>query len=100
MIVDDAADAFLERRATEIDKQSDGLAGQAKIGQQLFAMCRVQPFDRFDLHQQAVIDEQIDTKGRVEARPFEIYIDRHLPIDPISERNQFSGKHGLVYAFQ
>src|SRR3546814_20753661 len=74
MVVDDAADAFLERGTTEIDEKAHGLAGQAKIGQQLFAMSRVQPFDGFDLQQQTAIDQQIDTKGRVEARAFKMYI--------------------------
>src|SRR3546814_10982032 len=72
----------------------------AKIGQQLFAMSRVQPFDGFDLQQQTAIDQQIDTKGRVEARAFKMYIDRHLPIDPISTLDQLSSSDRLIDAFQ
>src|SRR3546814_9366105 len=72
MVVDDAADAFLERGTTEIDEKAHGLAGQAKIGQQLFAMSRVQPFDGFDFQQQTAIDQQIDTKGRSEEHTSEL----------------------------
>src|SRR3546814_18539072 len=83
MVVDDATDVFLERGAPEVDEKTDGLASKTKIGQQLLAMSRVQPFDGFDLHQQTAIDEQINTKSCIEARTFEMYIDRHLPIDQI-----------------
>src|SRR3546814_8204034 len=78
MVVDDATDVFLERGAPEVDEKTDGLASKTKIGQQLLAMSRVQPFDGFDLHQQTAIDEQINTKSCIEARTFEMYIDRHL----------------------
>jgi hypothetical protein len=100
MVVDDATDVFLERGAPEVDEKTDGLASKTKIGQQLLAMSRVQPFDGFDLHQQTAIDEQINTKSCIEARTFEMYIDRHLPIDPISKLDQLSGKDRLIDAFQ
>src|SRR3546814_5145031 len=99
MVVDDATDVFLERGAPEVDEKTDGLASKTKIGQQLLAMSRVQPFDGFDLHQQTAIDEQINTKSCIEARTFEMYIDRHLPIDPISKLDQLSGKDRLIDAF-
>src|SRR3546814_13016449 len=86
MVVDDATDVFLERGAPEVDEKTDGLASKTKIGQQLLAMSRVQPFDGFELHQQTAIDEQINTKSCIEARTFEMSIDRHLPIDPISKQ--------------
>src|SRR3546814_11481281 len=86
MVVDDAADAFLERGTTEIDEKAHGLAGQAKIGQQLFAMSRVQPFDGFDFQQQTAIDQQLDTKVRVEARAVKMYQVRHVPVDPINSQ--------------
>ena len=38
MIVDDAPDTLLERGAAEVDQQADRLAGEAQIGQELFAM--------------------------------------------------------------
>ncbi len=100
MIVDDATHTFLECSAAKIDKETNRLASKTKIGQQLFAMRRVQPFNRFNLHQQTVVDEQINTKSSIEARAFEIYIDRHLPIDAIAQRHQFSGKNGFIDAFQ
>ncbi|NJB87981.1 hypothetical protein GGR90_000133 [Sphingopyxis italica] len=100
MIVNNATDAFLERGAPEVDEKTNRLASQTKIGQQLLAMSRVQLFDRFDLHQQTAVHEQIDTKSRIEARTFEMYIDRHLPIDPISKLDQLSGKDRLIDAFQ
>ena len=33
MVVDDAANAFFERRAAEVDEQSDRLAGETQVGQ-------------------------------------------------------------------
>src|SRR3546814_13130035 len=63
-------------------------------------MSRVQPFDGFDLQQQTAIDQQIDTKGRVEARAFKMYIDRHLPIDPISTLDQLSSHDRIIDDFQ
>src|SRR3546814_17949067 len=91
MVVDDAADAFLERGTTEIDEKAHGLAGQAKIGQQLFAMSRVQPFDGFDFQQQTAIDQQIDTKGRVEARAFKIERKNGVEGKSVSVRENIGG---------
>ena len=96
MIVDDATHTFLECSAAKIDKKTNRLASKTKIGQQLFAMRRVQPFNRFNLHQQTVVDEQINTKSSIEARAFEIYIDRHLPIDLQAPSLQFLLQHDFV----
>src|SRR3546814_5390539 len=100
MVVDDAAHTFLECRTSEIDEQPHRLPRQAKVGQQLFAVGGVQFLDRFDLDQEAVIDEQINTQGRIEASPFEMYVDRLLSLDPIPEINPLAGKTRLIDAFE
>jgi len=100
MIVDDATDTFLEGGAAKVNEKTNGLACQAKISEQLFRMSRVQPFDGLNFDQKAMIDEQIDTKSCVETSPFKTYVDRHLPIDPISNLHQLSGKDSLIDTFQ
>ena len=96
MIIDDAPNPFLERSASEIDQKPHGLLGQAKVGQQLLCMRRMQLIDGLNLHQQPLINEQVYSKRAFEAGAFEFYIDRLLPIYDIAEFNKLPRKHHLI----
>jgi hypothetical protein len=60
----------------------------------------MEPLNRFDFYQHALVDEQINSKGRFKPGPFQFDIDRLLPINRISLSDQLPGEHGLVNGFQ
>ena len=59
--VDDALDAIPQVRNVEVDKQSKPVATQAEIREQLGRVNRQQFFDTFDLDDEAIFDNEIDS---------------------------------------
>jgi hypothetical protein len=94
VIVDEPADALLERLATEVDEQPDRLLGQSQIGQQLLCMHRTQLVDRFDLKDQSLVHQQIDTEGGSKTHSFEFDVYRTLSFHAISHRGELARQDG------
>jgi hypothetical protein len=91
VIVDHPLQPFLERRASEIDKQPNGLLGQTKVGLQLLHVRLAERIDALDFNQQSIVNYQIGSKCGAEKHSFEFDVDRSLPIDPISDLDELAG---------
>lgn len=55
---------------------------------------------RFDFKHQAIFNEQVDPKSPGQAKLLKLYVDRHLPVDLISQRNKLCGKNRFIDAFE
>ncbi len=100
MIVDDTTKPLLQRRSCKIDEQPNGLTGQAQICMKLLEVGLAKRFGAFDFDQQAVVDKQVNSECRRKSEPFELNVDRLLPIDCISHFRKLAGEYGLINAFQ
>ena len=78
-IVDGLMSWDLPRLAAEIQKQPNGLLHQSNVSQNLLRVDRAQAINRFDLYNQAIIDEQIDAERSGEMKSLKLYVDRNLP---------------------
>ena len=66
VFVNDALQSVFKERSSEVDEQPEGQIHQAKVGQKLFGMNRVDVFDRLQFYDQLTIDKQIQPKPLVE----------------------------------
>src|SRR5207302_7271914 len=57
-VVHDAAETLFESCRAEIDEETDVKIGEAEICEELFAMHRSKFLDRFNLHDDAILDEE------------------------------------------
>jgi hypothetical protein len=64
--VDDTGNTVLDQRRVEVDQQAKTLVGQPQIGQKLFSGNRRQDFDRFDLDDHPVLDNQVGPEPGVD----------------------------------
>src|SRR2546425_1663137 len=68
--VDEAFHAVHQPRHVEVDEQAHRTASQTQIGQDLCLMDVCQCSNRLDVDHHKVFDDQVDSIGRVEHRPF------------------------------
>src|SRR5437773_3029829 len=67
--IGDALNAVLDHVLAEIDKEAKSFIHQPQIGQDLFAVDRIERSDRFHLHDHKIIDDQIGAETFVEPDP-------------------------------
>jgi hypothetical protein len=64
----DSRDAVFDEHDVEIDEHAQTLVGQSQVRQQLFLVYRGESFDRFDLHDDLVLHNQIRPKPHLDPR--------------------------------
>src|SRR6476646_8704826 len=84
----------------EVDKEAESLIHQPQIGQDLFAVDRIERGDRFHLHDHEIIDYQVGAEALVE--PYSIPRDwnRYLSFHRAPMFTQFMRKQDFVYDFE
>jgi hypothetical protein len=98
--IGDALNAVFDQMLAEINKEAESLIHQPQIGQDLFAVARIERSDRFQLHDYEIIDNQIGAEAFVE--PDSIPCDRnnYPPFHGVAVFAQFMRKQDFVYHFE
>lgn len=100
MRIDDTSHPFLERLASEVQEQPDGLLEEPEVSEELLSVDREKMLDRLDLHHQSFIHQQVDAERGRKNLAVEADIHRMLSGDAIPRRRETSCKDCLVHAFQ
>lgn len=100
MVVDQTPDPLSQGQFTKIYQQSDRHMQQPQICQNLFCMNRMQFFDRFDLDNKLIFDQQIHARHFAKIDTVKNNVYRPLPINLISHHRQSTGQQRLIDAFQ
>ncbi len=98
--IGDTLNAVLDHVLAEIDKEAKSFIHQPQIGQDLFAVDRIERSDRFQLHDHEIIDDQIGAETFVEPDPIPRDRNRYLSFHGVAMFAQFMRKQDLVYDFE
>jgi hypothetical protein len=98
--IGDALNAVLDQMLAEINKEAKSFIHQPQIGQDLFAVDRIERSDRFQLHDHEIIDDQIGTETFVEPDPIPCDRNRYLSFHGVAMFAQFMRKQDFVYDFE
>ena len=74
--------AFLQRRGSKVDQESDGSLEKPKVREQLLRVYAGERFGRLELDHDLVLDEQIYLERIFEPHSIEIERNRFLALDP------------------
>jgi len=98
--IGDALNAVHDQVFAEVDKEAKSFIHQPQIGQDLFAVNRIERGDRFHLHDHEIIDDQVSAKAFVE--PDSIPCDRnnYLPFHGVAVFPKFMRKQDFVNDFE
>ncbi|HUF68615.1 MAG TPA: hypothetical protein VMM79_08140, partial [Longimicrobiales bacterium] len=89
MVQDDSAESIAEELHIEVEQQTDVVAGQFQVCQNLRDVDGVEPIDRFQLDYYAAFDKQIDPIAAVELRSLVNDGNRHLTLDGDTHTDEF-----------
>ena len=98
--IGDALNPVLDQVFAEIDEEAKSLVHEAQIGQDLFAVDRIERSDRFHLHYHEIIDDQISAETFVEPDPIPRDRNRYLSFHGVAMFAQFMRKQDFVYDFE
>ena len=98
--IGDALNPVLDQVFAEIDKEAKSLVHEAQIGQDLFAVDRIERSDRFHLHYHEIIDDQISAETFVEPDPIPRDRNRYLSFHRVALFAQFVRKQDFVCDFE
>jgi hypothetical protein len=98
--IGDALNAVLDHVLAEIDEEAKSFIHQPQIGQDLFAVDRIQRSDRFQLHDHEIIDDQIGAETFVEPDPIPRDRNSYLSFHGVAVLAQFMRKQDFVYDFE
>src|SRR5207302_6699696 len=98
--IGDALNAVLDHVLAEINKEAKSFIHQPQIGQDLFAVDRIERCDRFHFHDHAIVDDQVGAKAFVEPDPIPCDRNKYLSFDGVAVFAQFMRKQHLVYDFK
>jgi len=79
VIVHNAMQALFECCGTEVDEQSDFKSRDAQVGQHLLEMDSSRFLNRFHLHNDAILDQQIDEHRVLKMQTVDV--ERYAPVD-------------------
>jgi hypothetical protein len=98
--IGDTLNGMLDQMLAEVDKEAESLIHQPQIGQDLFAVDRIERGDRFDFHNHAIVDDQVSAETFIE--PDSIPCDRntYLPFYGVAVFAQFMRKQDFVCDFE
>src|SRR6266566_3658620 len=98
--IGDALNAVLDHVLAEINKEAESLIHQPQIGQDLFAVDRIERSDRFQLHDHEIIDDQIGAEAFVEGDSIPCDRNNYLSFHGVAVFAQFMRKQDFVYDFE
>src|SRR5213082_2643776 len=98
--IGDALNAVLDHVLAEVDKKAKSFIHQPQIGQDLFAVNRIERSDRFHFHDHAIVDDQVGAKAFVEPDPIPRDRNRYLSFHGVAMFAQFMRKQDFVYDFE
>src|SRR6266436_1082921 len=98
--IGDALNAVLDHVLAEINKEAKSFIHQPQIGQDLFAVDRIERSDRFHLHYHEIIDDQISAETFVEPDPIPRDRNSYLSFHGVAVFAQFMRKQDFVYDFE
>ena len=98
--IGDALNAMFDHVLPEIDKEAESFIHQPQIGQDLFAVDRIERGDRFQLHDHEIIDDQISAETFVEPDPIPGDRNSYLSFHGVALFAQFMRKQDFVYDFE
>jgi hypothetical protein len=98
--IGDALNAVLDHVLAEIDKEAKSFIHQPQIGQDLFAVDRIERSDRFQFYDNEIVDDQIGAEAFVEPDPIPRDRNRHLSFHRVAMFAQFMRKQDFVYDFE
>jgi hypothetical protein len=98
--VHNATYSVADEFCTEIDQQPQAFAGQTKVSQQLLFVYRRDCFQRLQLNDELVLDNQISAKALLKSEVFIMNADWHLPRHPQIPLSNFMRQDDLVDRFK
>ena len=98
--IGDALNAVLDHVLAEINKEAKSFIHQPQIGQDLFAVDRIERSDRFQLDDHEIIDDQISAETFVEPDPIPRDRNSYLSFHGVAMFAQFMRKQDFVYDFE
>ena len=98
--IGDPLNAVLDHVLAEIDEEAESFIHQPQIGQDLFAVNRIEHRDRFYFHDHAIIDDQVGAKAFVEPDPIPRDRNSYLSFHQVAMFAQFMCKQDFVYDFE
>lgn len=98
--VRDAFDSVLNQVLAEVDEKPEPLVHQPQVGQDLFAMNRIESGDRLHFYQDAVVDDQIGPKAFVEPDYVPRDRNRNLSLNQVAVLSQLMRERDFVNDFK
>lgn len=98
--VDDSLDAVFQVHCAEVNQQAQPPIAQAQLGQQLLAVQWLERFDRLQLDDKFVSNEQISAETFLEGDAVVRNGNRFLPFDRETVLTEFIGEQDFVDRFQ
>src|SRR5207237_7406795 len=98
--IGDALNAMFDHVLAEINKEAKSFIHQPQIGQDLFAVDRIERNDRFHFHDHEIIDDQVGAETLVEPDPIPRDRNSYLSFHGVAVFAQFMRKQHFVYDFE
>ena len=98
--IGDALNAVLDQVFAEVNKEAKSFIHQPQIGQDLFAVDRIERGDRFHFHDHAVVDDQVGAEAFVERDPIPCDRNRDLSLHRVAAFAQFMRERDFVNNFE
>ena len=98
--IEDTGYAVLDERSIEVDQQAKPFVGQPQVGQKLLSVNRRETFDRFDLDDHPILDNQVRAEPNVDPNRSIDDWDWLLADRSESALSEFIGEHGRIDRFQ
>jgi len=98
--IDDTGDAVLNQRSIEVDQQAQAFVGQPQIGEKLLFVNRREDFDRLDLDNHPILNDQVRAEPAVDPNCSVDHRDWLLAYGSESTLRKFIGEHRMVNRFQ
>ena len=98
--IGDPLNAVFDHVLAEIDEEAESFIHQPQIGQDLFAVNRIECRDRFHFHDHAIVDDQVGAKAFVEPDPIPRDRNSYLSFHQVAMFAQFMCKQDFVYDFE
>lgn len=100
MVIDDPLAPVFERGGTEVDEKPQREIQEPKVGQDLLGMNRQKIFNRLQLDQETVFDDEVSPKPLVECHAHELDLHGCLTLDRHSSIYQHLREHDFIHGFQ
>ena len=89
-----------QHRNMEVYEQANRQPGEAKVSEHLGFVYREEAFDRFDLENQEILDDKVQTISAVEVETFVLQRQSELALNVVSPQPQLMGETVLVSGFE